>query len=49
MFSFPFRKEKKKRKKKEGSQEAGSPGYPYLVPEVTDVYSRVNNAKVTEG
>lgn len=45
----------KKKKKKECNlwklltEQAGSLGYPYLLPEATNVYWKVNNGKVTEG
>lgn len=45
----------KKKKKNECNlwklliEEAGSLGYPYLLPEATNVYWKVNNGKVIEG
>lgn len=53
VFSFPFREKKKKKKEcnlwKLLTEQAGSLGYPYLLPEATNVYWKVNNGKVTEG
>ena len=52
VFSFPFREKKKKNECnlwKLLTEEAGSLGYPYLLPEATNVYWKVNNGKVTEG
>ena len=31
------------------TEAAGSLGYPYLSPEATNVYWKVNNGEVTEG
>lgn len=51
VFSFPFREKKKKECNlwKLLTEEAGSLGYPYLLPEATNVYWKVNNGKVIEG
>lgn len=53
VFSFPFREKKKKKNEcnlwKLLIEEAGSLGYPYLLPEATNVYWKVNNGKVIEG
>jgi len=53
-----FSLQEKKKKKKRRMQALETPlipgltcslGYPYLLPEATNVYSKVNNGKVTEG